>query len=275
MPGTDPAIVAAVATSASPSRPGIGRIWIVTSRATLDCHWPAAAPISTTAPTVSEARNVMMAITATSARPAMESTGTIEVSPRGAGARARRFSGVLSSTSKGLASFIIVQPSFVQHQAARIELVHQRDVVRGDDDGGSRLVEFDEEAQQAFGQRRIDIAGRLVGEQQLRPADDGARDRGTLLLAARQDRRQRPHAVAEPDPVQQLGNLVAVAVLAAAQNAQRQSHVLERRHVVEQAEILEDDADAAAQGGQRVLAQAADVMTEQADEAAAGLERDE
>src|SRR5262245_66655696 len=51
--------------------------------------------------------------------------------------------------------------------------------------------------------------------------------------------------------------------------------VLERRHVIEQAEILEHDADAAAQGGQRVLAQAADVMTEQADEAAAGLERDE
>src|SRR5215510_4168770 len=235
MPGTDPAMVAAVATSASPSRPGVGRIWIVTSRATLDCHLPAAAPISTTAPTVSEARNVMMAITATSARPAMESTGTIEVSPRGAGAR--RCSGVLSSTSKGLASFIIVQPSFVQYQAARIELVHQRDVVGG--------------------------------------ADDRARDRGALLLAARQDRRQRPHAVAEPDPVQQLGDLVAVAVLAAAQDAQRQSHVLERRHVVEQAEILEHDADAAAQGGQRVLAQAADVMTEQADEAAAGLERDE
>src|SRR5215510_6539081 len=268
MPGTDPAMVAAVATSASPSRPGVGRIWIVTSRATLDCHSPAAAPISTTAPTVSEARNVMMAITATSARPAMESTGTIEVSPRGAGAR--RCSGVLSSTSKGLASFIIVQPSFVQYQAARIELVHQRDVVGGDDDRGSRFVELDEEAQQTFGQRRIDIAGRLIGQQQLRPAD-----RGALLLAARQDRRQRPHAVAEPDPVQQLGDLVAVAVLAAAQDAQRQSHVLERRHVIEQAEILEHDTDAAAQGGQRVLAQAADVMTEQADEAAAGLERDE
>ena len=36
-----------------------------------------------TAPVVSEARNVMMATTATSARPAIERFGTIGVSPRG------------------------------------------------------------------------------------------------------------------------------------------------------------------------------------------------
>ena len=58
---------------------------------------------------------------------------------------------------------------------------------------------------------RIDVAGRLVGEQELRPRDHGARDRGALLLAARKHRRQRPHALAEPDPVQQLDHLVAVA----------------------------------------------------------------
>src|SRR5262245_55132932 len=184
MPGTDPAIVAAVATSASPSRPGVGRIWIVTSRATVDCHSPAAAPISTTAPTVSDARNVMMAITATSARPAIESTGTIDVSPRGG--EPTSSSGLLSATSNGLASFIIVQASFVQHQAARIELVHQRDVVGGDDDRRSRFVELDEEPQQALGQRRIDIAGGLVGKQELGAADHGARDGGALLLAARE-----------------------------------------------------------------------------------------
>src|SRR5262245_37512465 len=273
MPGMALAIFAAAATSASPSRPGVGRIWIVTSRATADCHSPAAAPISTTPPTVSEARNVMMAITETSARPATESTGPMDVSRRRTCAGVS--TGTLSSTSIGLASFIVVQPSFVQHQAARIELVHQRDVVGGDDDRGSRLVELDEQPQQALGERRIDVAGRLVGEQELRPADDGACYCRALLLAPREDRRLRVHAVAEPDPVQELADLGAVALLAAAQDAQRQRHVLERRHMVEQTEVLEHDADAAAQGRQRILAQAADVVTEQADEAAARLERDE
>ena len=36
-----------------------------------------------TAPVVSDAKNVMIATTATSARPAMERLGTIGVSPRG------------------------------------------------------------------------------------------------------------------------------------------------------------------------------------------------
>src|SRR5262245_1785762 len=156
MPATDLAMEAAVATSASPSRPGEGRIWIVTSRATDDCHSPAAAPISTTAPTVSDARNVMMAITAVSARPAIESTGTIDVSARRVVTGCS--TGTLSSTSNGLASFIIVQPSFVQHHAARVELVHQGDVVGGDDDRGSRLVELDEQLQQPLGEIRVDVA---------------------------------------------------------------------------------------------------------------------
>ena len=65
------------ATSASMSRPGAARTWIVTSRATSDCQSPAAECTSITAPVVSEARNVMMATTATSARPPIVLSGTI------------------------------------------------------------------------------------------------------------------------------------------------------------------------------------------------------
>src|SRR5215216_3081425 len=263
MPGVAPAIAAAAATSASPSRPGVGRIWMVTSRATADCHSPAAAPTSTTAPTVSDARKVMMAMTATSARAAIESSGTIEVSTRRVASTSGSANWSLVSASIELASFIIVQPPFVQHQPARIELVHQRNVVRGDDDRGSRLVELDEQPEEALGERRIDIAGGLVGQQQLGTRDDGTPDRGALLLPARQHRRQRPHAVAEPDPVQELGDFVAVALFAPAHHAERQRHVLESGEMIEQAEILEHDADPAAQGGDRILAQAGDVVTEQ------------
>ena len=56
---------------------------MVISRETSDCQSLAAARTSITAPVVSEARNVMIATTATSARPAIEFFGTIGVSLRG------------------------------------------------------------------------------------------------------------------------------------------------------------------------------------------------
>ena len=67
-------------------------------------------------------------------------------------------------------SIIDMQPPLMQHHAPRRILIHQRDVVGRDDDGGAGLVEFDEQPQQPPRQCRIDVAGRLVGQQQLRPA---------------------------------------------------------------------------------------------------------
>ncbi len=63
---------------------------MVTSRATSACQSLAAARTSMTAPVVSEARNVMMATTATSARPPIVLCGTIGVSTRGSGGGGRR-----------------------------------------------------------------------------------------------------------------------------------------------------------------------------------------
>ena len=76
------------------------------------------------------------------------------------------------------------QATFVQHETTCVELIHQRDVVGGDDDRCPGLVELDEQAQQPLRQIGIDIAGRLVREQKLRPRDHGARDRRTLLFSA-------------------------------------------------------------------------------------------
>ena len=58
---------------------------------------------------------------------------------------------------------------------------------------------------------------------------------------------QRVHAVAEADPAQELDHVGAIARFLLAEDAERQGDVLEGRQVVEQAEILEDDADAAAE----------------------------
>src|SRR6266508_6755432 len=191
MPGNDRTASAVARTSASMSRPGSGRTWMVISRATSDCHSTAAAHTNMTAPVVSETRNVMMATTATSACPEMEFFGTSGVVCRGIGASRRaRNSPPSSAWIVMMASVVHVQPAFVQHEAARIVLVHQRNVVGCDHDRRAGFVQLDEQPQQALRQIRVDIAGRLVGKQELRLGDDRARDGRTLLLAARQNGRQ-------------------------------------------------------------------------------------
>src|SRR5262249_10226409 len=163
--------------------------------ATSDCQSLAAARTSMTAPMVSEARNVMIATTATRARPAMVDLGTIGASNWGSASSARPSGGdsPAASSRSGIASVSVVdmEPSFVKLEPAGIVLVHQPDIVGRDHDRGPRLVQLDEQAQQALRQIWIDVAGGLVGEQELRPRDHRARDGGALLLAARQHRRQR------------------------------------------------------------------------------------
>ena len=73
-------ILVIAATMLSTSRPGAGMTWIVTSREISDCHSPAARLTSIAAPVVSDARKVIIATTATSARPEMELRGTNGVS---------------------------------------------------------------------------------------------------------------------------------------------------------------------------------------------------
>src|SRR5271154_2020461 len=166
MPGAARASSTAVRTSASMLRPGAGRTWIVTSRPTSDCQSLAALTTSMATPVVSEARNVMMATTAISDRPAIESFGTIAV----AVGKARTTERDASRSSHGSAAVLVgsvidMQASLVQDQPPRVVFVHQRNVVRGDDHRGARFVEFDEQPQQALSEVGIDVAGRLIGEQ--------------------------------------------------------------------------------------------------------------
>ena len=75
---------------------------MVISRETSACHSLAAPLTKITAPVVSEARNVMMATTATSARPEIDLRGTNGVSKRGSGRPGERggcTGGIMSSAS--------------------------------------------------------------------------------------------------------------------------------------------------------------------------------
>ena len=139
---------------------------MVISLATSDCHSAADALTSSTAPVVIEARNVMMATTATSARPEIEARGTIGDRLRArAGTCGRSCPRSTSGPCSSPVLFIDVQPSLMQHQSPRLVLIHQRDVVGRDDDRGARFVELDEQPQQPPAERRIDAAGRLVRQQ--------------------------------------------------------------------------------------------------------------
>src|SRR6202166_3922769 len=201
MPGAARAAATALLTSASMSRPAAGRAWTGTSRPTSACQSFAVLTTSIAAPVVSAARKVIMATTAVSERPAIELDGTIEAAPRGA--RSSAAVGSISSHGSIMVSIGLVvdmQSSFMQHQPARIGLVHQGDIVSGDDDGRARLVELDEQPQQALTEIGIDVSGGLIGKQKLRPRDHRARNCGALLLAAGEDRRQRPPAIGATHP---------------------------------------------------------------------------
>src|SRR5882757_9118549 len=129
---------------------------MVISLATSDCHSAADALTSSTAPVVIEARNVMIATTATSARPAIEARGTIGERLRAlAGTCGRSFPRSTSGPCWSSVLLINMQPPLMQHQPPGFILIHQRDVVSRDDDRGAGLVELDEQPQQAPPQRRI------------------------------------------------------------------------------------------------------------------------
>src|SRR3954462_6765737 len=163
---------------------------MVISLATSDCHSAAEALTKSTAPVVIDAKNVMMATTAIKARPAIEARGTIGDRLRAIIGTCGRSCPRSSRGSRSLPVLLIkVYPALMQHHAPGVILVHQRDVMGRDNHRGAGLIQFDEQPQQAPSQCRIDIAGRLVRQQQLRPRDYRARDRRALLLAAGKDRR--------------------------------------------------------------------------------------
>src|SRR3977135_2336203 len=111
---------------------------MVISLATSDCHSAADALTSSTAPGVMEARKVMMATTATSARPEIEARGTIGDRLRArAGTCGRSCPRSISGPCSSPVLPIHVRPLLMQHQRPRLVLIHQRDVVGRDDDRGA------------------------------------------------------------------------------------------------------------------------------------------
>ena len=84
----------------------------------------------------------------------------------------------------------------VPHEVARLERqhaathrVHDLLVVRGHQHGRAQLVDLDQELDDLPAGDGVEVAGRLVGDEDRRIVDERAGDGGPLLLAARQLRR--------------------------------------------------------------------------------------
>src|SRR5215217_5790120 len=149
----------------------------------------------------------------------------------------------------------LVDDPAVRQEDDPVGIRRRRRIVRDHDD---RLVvllhRVAQEGQQLGAGARIEVAGRLVGEDDLGPAHQGPGGGDPLLLSARELAREMIEAIAQADGVDDL--VIPVAIHLGPGDVDRQRDVLggrERRHQVER---LEDEADLLApQQGQLLLGQ--------------------
>ena len=116
-------------------------------------------------------------------------------------------------------------------------------LVGDDDDRDAAAVQVLEQGHDLHARARVEGAGGLVGQDENRLVDEGARDRDALLLAARELRGVMVLAIRQADR-RQLG-LRPLPPIARRRLAveQRQLHVLQRRRPRQEIEGLEDEAD--------------------------------
>ena len=106
-------------------------------------------------------------------------------------------------------------------------------------------VEPMEQRHDVLGRRRVEVAGRLVAEQQRRLGHERACDRGALPLTTGELKRLVLHALREPDARQGLRRAIAaVARWHITAILERQLDVLQRRRAMQQLKALEHEADA-------------------------------
>ena len=133
-------------------------------------------------------------------------------------------------------------------------------------------MEVGEEADDGVGGVAVEVARRLVGEDDRRVADEGAGDGHPLALAAG----ERPGTVHRPrretDRLERVGRPGQAAPAGDARVQQPVGDVLQRAQPLDEVELLEHEADAAAaHGGEAAVAEAADVDAVDADRAARRL----
>src|SRR5262245_10576455 len=118
-------------------------------------------------------------------------------------------------------------------------------LVRDEHDRVARAVQRVEEREDLGARRAVEVAGRLVREQEARVRDERARDRDTLALTARQLAGAVRAALREPHALEGLARAPVALAGADARVDQRHLDVRERRLPRQQRKGLEDEADVA------------------------------
>ena len=143
------------------------------------------------------------------------------------------------------------------------ELVEHQDVVGRHHNGGARLGDLLQQSDDVGGGLRVEVAGGLVGDDDLRGVQQRAGNGDALLLASRELRR---HLVALVEHAHVGEHFVDALVdglfVAPTRSPEHEAQVLIDRVVVQELEVLEDDAHLLAQGGNLLAAYLREVATE-------------
>src|SRR5436190_1312786 len=151
----------------------------------------------------------------------------------------------LSSLSHGSAgaSPPLLREHAVDHAHAAAHVLRDALVMRDDDERQPRRRERLEEAEDRRRVDRVEVARRLVAQQQRVVAHQGAGDGDALLLAAGEPRRAERRAVGHADALQRRERTLLAAGAGRPAVDLGEHHVLDHRAVREQVEALEDEAD--------------------------------
>ena len=129
----------------------------------------------------------------------------------------------------------------------------------GDDDNGAAIVtcEVHQDPLYVGAGDSIEIAGRLIGQDQQWVIGERAGDRNPLALSTRKLPRKLPCFARETETVEQLGRARSnFRLLQAAQPLHRQHHVFQSREFRQQKMELEDETDfGQTQAGERAFLQ--------------------
>ena len=124
--------------------------------------------------------------------------------------------------------------------------------MRRHDDDGAAGVDVAEQLEDAAGGALVEVAGRLVGDEDRGIVHQRPRDGDALLLAARELARVGAALGGEPDLGQHAHHPRRDGVAPRAGDLERERDVLRRGAVLQQAEVLEHDAESPAQHGDLV-----------------------
>jgi hypothetical protein len=116
-------------------------------------------------------------------------------------------------------------------------------IVRHHADGGAIIVQFLQQVHHRFAVLRVQVARRLVRQQDRRLPDNRPRHRHPLLLSARELRRVVLRAVRHANSLERRLHPLLPLRRRHPPIGQRQLHVLVDREVADQVERLEDEAD--------------------------------